>query len=116
MQRCRRCAFEPEDDESRLRSAYLSILRLQDEDAADDEVRQRLGAELDTTGAAIRAGTPPTFDAAEMGRLRKTAEAIDSLPASAPWMYLLRLFLPAILLIAALFAIGKFFRVLKHGW
>lgn len=108
FKKCRNCGFAPKDEDARVRSLYLSTGRFDGVRKGGRGYRE----ELDRIGAAIQAGSAPAFETAELERLRDEL----GVPASAVWRYLFRLFLPAIIFIAILFAIGKFFRVLKHGW
>jgi hypothetical protein len=95
---CRNCGLDPADDEEALvKSVYLSVGRFDD---GDD--RRRYREELDELGARIRAGESPAFDEAELERLRKQKRLVESVPASAVWGAVFRLFLPVIIVVAVL--------------
>ena len=95
---CRNCGLDPADDEEALiKSVYLSVERLDD---GDDLRRYR--RELNELGERIRAGESPAFDEVELERLREQKRLVESVPSSAVWGAVFRLFLPAIIVMALL--------------
>ena len=108
--RCPTCEFDPSgDDESLVRSVYLSAGRFDDERAADAYRR-----ELDSLGAVLRAGKTIAFDPDELMRLRMQKAAVGGIPPSAVWeAILLKLFLPAALFVGALLGLGYLLRSLR---
>ena len=96
--KCKNCGLDPADDEEVLvKSVYFSVERFDD---ADD--RQRYGKELDELGKRLRAGERPSFDDAELEQLRQQKRLVASVPYSAVWGAVFRLFLPAIIPLAVL--------------
>ncbi|HVU01153.1 MAG TPA: hypothetical protein VHE30_05350 [Polyangiaceae bacterium] len=98
--RCRNCGFQPGDDEALLRSVYLSIGRYEEPDA-----QERYAHELDEVGQQVRSGAPPEFDSTELNRLREQLRAVRSISWFAVLNTLLRIFFPAMLLLALLFGL-----------
>jgi glycine betaine/proline transport system permease protein len=89
---CDTCGLDPaQDEEALVESVYLSIERFED---GDD--RRRYGEVLRDLSARIRAGESPEFDAAVLDELRKQRRLVSSVPASAVWGAVFRLFLPVI--------------------
>lgn len=95
---CDRCGLDPaEDEEALVRSVYLSIERFED---GDD--RRHYRTELEELARRIRAGESPSYDEAVLEELRMQKRLVASVPASAVWGAVFRLFLPAIVVVAAL--------------
>jgi len=95
---CSSCGLDPAHDEDALvKSVYLSVERFED---GDD--RRRYSKELDDLAVRIRAGESPAFDPAVLNRLRKQKQLVESVPASAVWGAVFRLFLPAIVVVVVL--------------
>ena len=105
--KCRSCGLDPKDDEAALvKSVYLSTGRCDDPDEA-----ARYVEELQQHAAALRAGQEVEYDEHELRRLRRQKHLVESVPMSAVLATLFRFFLPAILLLAGMFALG-----LLLGW
>lgn len=99
--KCGQCGLDPSDDEELLvQSVYLSVERF--EDGGD---RRRYGKELDDLTVRIRAGESPSFDPEVLNRLRKQKRLVESVPSSAVWGAVFRLFLPAIVVVVILVVI-----------
>jgi hypothetical protein len=107
--RCGGCAFDPSDDnESLVRSVYLSVGRFDDEASADAYRR-----ELDSIGATLQKGQTISFDEDELIRLRAQKRTFESIPVSAVWRTIvMRILLPAVLFIGGLFALPYLVRLL----
>ena len=107
--RCGGCAFDPsDDDESLVRSVYLSVGRFDDEGAADAYRR-----ELDSIGAALQRGQTISFNEDELIRLRAQKATLESIPVSAVWMTIfVKIVLPAALFIGGLFGLKYMLRFL----
>jgi len=96
--RCRGCGLDPTQDEDVLvKSVYLSVERFQD---GDD--RRRYAKQLDELGVRMRAGEEPAFEPAALEKLRKQKRLVESVPNSAVWGAVFRLFLPAIVVMVVL--------------
>jgi hypothetical protein len=107
--RCRSCNFDPTgDEESLVRSVYLSVARF-NEAAASGSYRKQ----LDAMGAALRAGQSIDFDPGELARLRRERAALESVPISAVWLTIVRFFLPAVLFIGGLLGLSYLLRALR---
>jgi hypothetical protein len=103
---CRRCKFDPtRDREALVRSVYLSAGRFDSlpERRAYRETLRRMATD-------IEAGASPSFDETELQRLRTQRDLLRSIPTSAVYATLLRLFLPAILFLAALYGLVLFLK------
>jgi len=89
-----------------VKSVYLSLGRYDTE-----EERTRYRAELDTISRQLGAGEEIKFDRAELERLRRQKADVDSTGDWSLFRYLVRLFLPGIvivlLLIGILYALRK---------
>lgn len=107
--RCGGCGYDPAQEEmSLVKSVYLSLGRF--EDAAD---RAAYREELDDIGQRIRAGESVIFDEEVLQRLKAQKRLVESVPLSAVWFAVLRLFLPAIgglLVLLAILLILRHFR------
>ena len=103
-QKCRECGFAPEGEDL-VRSVYLSVGRYR-----DVQVQERYTQDLTQIRAQIRNGQAVEFDEAELDRLRKERVKLESVPAHAVWMALLRFFLPALLFLGLLFAFAAWLR------
>jgi len=96
--KCGHCGLDPDQvEEALVKSVYLSIERFED---GDD--RQRYGEVLRDLSARMRAGESPEFDASVLDELRKQRRLVSSVPASAVWGAVFRLFLPVIVVVVAL--------------
>lgn len=101
-EKCSHCALDPAGDEEALvESVYLSVERFED---GDD--RKRYCKELDELAERIRAGERPAFDEAQIEQLRAQKRRMESVPYSAVWGAVFRLFLPAIIVMAVLASIA----------
>lgn len=99
--KCSNCGLDPAHDEDALvKSVYLSVERF--EDGGD---RRRYSKELDDLTVRIRAGESPSFDPEVLNRLRKQKRLVESVPSSAVWGAVFRLFLPAIVVVVILVVI-----------
>lgn len=108
-QKCRRCGFSPEADQDCLvKSVYLSVARFDDSARAAE-----YEAVLDVVGKRIRAGHEPEFDLAELDRLAKQREVVESVPMSAVWGALFRFFLPGLGVLIVLVLIALYLRTLR---
>jgi hypothetical protein len=106
---CTRCRFDPtRDEDSLVRSAYLSVGRF--DDPAEQE---RYRVELDRVGGEIQRGLEPAFAEAELARLARQRKEIEAISPSAVWGAVARLFLPAAVLIAALFGLAWAIRLAR---
>ena len=106
-ERCEACSFRPsENSDDLVKSVYLSLGRYDTE-----EERTRYRAELDTISRQLGAGEEIKFDRAELERLRRQKADVDSTGDWSLFRYLVRLFLPGIvivlLLIGILYALRK---------
>jgi hypothetical protein len=96
--KCASCGLDPKADEDALvESVYLSVERF---DEGDD--RKRYAKELDELAVRMRAGERPAFDARAIARLRRQKRLVESVPYSAVWGAVFRLFFPAIVVLAVL--------------
>lgn len=96
--RCSSCGLDPTQDEDVLvKSVYLSVERFED---GDD--RRRYAKELDDLAVRMRAGEKPDFEPAALEKLRKQKRLVESVPVSAVWGAVFRLFLPAIVVVIIL--------------
>jgi len=108
---CRRCAFKPAPRSDELiRSIYLSTGRFEDPEEA-----AAYREELDHVAEAIRAGLAVSYDESELMRLRARAAAFTSIPSSAVWGAVFRLFLPAIAVVGLLLLATRLLRFLRHA-
>ena len=95
---CKGCGLDPsQDDELLIRSVYLSVDRF--EDGSD---RARYAKELEGIAKRLSECAEYSYDTDEIERLRKQKLAISSVPDSAVWGAVFRLFLPAIFVFIAL--------------
>jgi hypothetical protein len=108
--KCRHCGYDPaKDEEGLVQSVYLSLGRFE-----DPERQQQYANELDELATEIQRGARPAFDQVELERLVKQKAEFESIPPSAPWTALFRFFLPAIGLLAVLYAILFLLRTLEQ--
>jgi hypothetical protein len=106
---CERCGYDPNRDaEGLVRSVYLSVGRF---DTPHEKAWYR--TELDRIGLDIEKGEQPGFAEAELDRLRAQGALVRKIGAPAVSRAMLRIFLPAIGLLVALFAIAYLVRVLS---
>ena len=95
---CRECGFDPQKDETTLaKSIYLSSERAVVGNAPPD-----WEGELAVVQAAIQAGRKPAFDSDEIERIIISNRAAREVSLRAVWLTVLRFFLPALLLIGAI--------------
>lgn len=83
-----------------VKSVYLSTARF---NALAD--RRRYERELDKVSEAIRRGAPVDFDAVELSRLASQRHFVESVRTRHVLLYLLRVFLPGIVILALIWAI-----------
>lgn len=101
LDRCSSCGFVPHpgsDDE--VKSVYLSVGRFEDEDE-----RNQYKSELGKIRDSIRSGKAISFDENEMVRLKEQRHFIRSTSPASAWKAVLKLFLPAVLILAGLLAL-----------
>lgn len=101
---CMRCRFDPlESEESTRRSIYLSVDRYA---AVFDEVERNTLQEawqerLPAIGASIAAGEPVEYPESELEAIGEFMREAQGVPASRTTLALLRVFVPVLLGIAA---------------
>lgn len=106
---CRKCGLDPSSDEMALaKSVYLSIGRF--EDPAE---QAKYEDELDQVGRDLSIGKVVHYDEKELARLVEQKKAVDSVPPLAPWIALMRIFLPAFIGLAIIGAIWLLLRLLR---
>lgn len=98
-QTCSNCGFTPEGEDL-VQSTYCSVLRFTD----DPDRETAYQNEIIQMSEAIQAGKRLTFDQAELQRLRDLIEFTEAGSPSV-WGVLFRIFLPAIIFLAILYAI-----------
>jgi hypothetical protein len=103
---CQTCGFEPRDDADLAKSVYLSLGRFE-----DAEERSRYAAQLTDASATLRAGTAMQYVPAELERLTEQLRLVRSVPPSAAWGAVGRLFFPALVLLSLLATLVWFLRV-----
>ncbi len=98
-EQCGHCEFDPSQNEDDLvKSVYLSLGRYED----DADIRRYEG-ELVLMGRALREGDKLIdYDPEELSRLRAQKQLLDSIPPSAVWGAVFRLFLPAVIFLGVL--------------
>ncbi len=97
---CGGCGFDPRiDDVSLIKSVYLSVERFDDADR-----RKTYQLELTALAESIRRGDRIAFDEADLPRLRRQKDLVESVPSSAVWSAVVRLFLPAVVVLLVLVA------------
>ena len=105
-EKCNRCGYDPSgDEEALIRSVYLSVGRF-----AESERKATYRTELDRMGLVLERGEQLMFPEAELVRLRAEKKLFNSIPRSAVWGAVLRLFLPAIGLLLLLFVAAYLLR------
>ena len=109
-ERCTRCNLDPTlDVEILTKSVYLSAGRFSD---ATDQARYRL--ELDAMKEPIHAGEAVAFAPAELARLKAQLATLKSTEPSTAWMALIRLFLPAVMLLGFLLVLAYIIPVVRQ--
>ena len=97
-QQCSTCGFTPQDDEdSLLKSVYLSVGRFDD---FDEQTEYR--KELAVLAERLRAGMPIEFDARELARLAEQRDLVRSVKLISVLAELVRMFMPHLLVIGLL--------------
>jgi hypothetical protein len=101
---CDQCGLNPESDEgSLIKSVYLSVGRYEDEDD-----RERYATELLEIANRIRKGDVIEYLPTELARLSEQKKFVDSVTGWHLVLYLLRVFLPGILIVVMLFLMAYF--------
>lgn len=109
ISRCKECGYDPrESEDEMLKAVYLSSGRFE-----DPERSKEYESALSLLGRAIREGELIDYETDDIERLRTQKNLIDSIPASTPWIAVVRLFAPGILSLAVLFGILWLLRALK---
>jgi hypothetical protein len=107
--RCKSCGLDPRHDDATLvKSIYLSLGRY--DDWSEHRSYSRV---LETLAQDLKAGRPVTFDEQELARLENQLRVLRSVPSSAPWIALAKLFAPAVLILFALTLIVWLLRSLR---
>jgi hypothetical protein len=108
-EKCNRCGYDPSgDEEALIRSVYLSVGRF-----TEPERKATYRTELDRMGLALERGEQVIFPDAELTRLRAKKKSFNSIPRSAVWGAVLRLFLPAMGLLLLLFVAAYLLRIYR---
>jgi len=98
---CVGCGFQPtEEDESLLKSVYLSLGRY---DTPDEQSRYAL--ELVTLAEQLRRGEEIEFDGDDLRRLQKQKGEVEHLSYAGTTYLLFRIFFPGILLLLILIGV-----------
>lgn len=106
---CPKCGFDPTTNEDALvKSVFLSVGRFSKASA-----KARYRKALDGISATIERGEAPPFEEGELMRLKRQKALVERVPASMAWEAVVRLFLPAIGIIALLFVLGYIIRALR---
>lgn len=93
--KCKACQFDPAGDDAALvRSVYLSAERL---DGPHEQAAY--ARELAILQKCIRSGGALDFDPQELERLANQLRPLRAVPSRAPWLGLIRLFAPAVLIL-----------------
>ena len=106
---CTKCHYDPTaDSEALIKSVYLSAGRFSEPDR-----KTRYRAELEKVAAAMEQGHQPTFEEAELIRLKAQKDFVERTTPSAAWRAVLRFFLPAIVLLTLLYGVAYLLRNLR---
>lgn len=95
--RCNQCGFNPTDDDSLVKSVYLSVGRY---DTPDEQSRYEY--ELNELAKEIRSGHEIAFDRVDIDRLRRQKIEVESVSDAGVLRYLLRVFFPGLLVLLIL--------------
>jgi hypothetical protein len=97
---CGACKLTPAPGEQQIKSLYLSEYRY-----SDGEQMEKWLDELESIAAQLQRSQSFDYDPSELKRMAAVDARIRAIPPSAAWGALFRFFLPAIILLAALWGI-----------
>ena len=94
---CDDCGFQPTDDDSLIKSVYLSLGRY---DTPADQ--SKYDYELKRLASELSSGQEIEFDGEDLARLRRQKIEVDSVDDGSVLRYLLRVFFPGLLFLLVL--------------